>query len=317
MRDDDDADDEAEAALRERENLGDVRVQTLPVLREVFGRAIDAGATDDAALAERYDEAVARLRLDGTLPSGLFGHVVRTQHVALLKSWRDGLRKALEGRLPTGLASNWYGAAPEHRPDIKIVPAIPLTVPLPDGPRTISLYGQSEPLTRVDGETIALTLVTARAIEDAAERDRLRAWLTHLALAASGAGADRRLVSLALGGDRDGEASVKRTDFAPLSADAARAYLGTLAADLLAGVHAYLMPCEGIFTWKRRQGTEKAMTLPQAIMFLRDDGWTHLSSERGPVTNALRYPVPDERDAEARAARRFGALFEAITKERA
>ena len=317
MRDDDDADDEAEAALRERENLGDVRVQTLPLLREVFGRAIDAGATDDAALTERYDQAVARLRLDGTLPSGLFGEVVRTQHVAFLKSWREGLRTALEGRLPTGLASNWYGAAPEHRPDIKIVPAIPLTVPLPDGPRTISLFGQSEPLARVDGETIALTLVTARAIEDAADRDRLRAWLTHLALAASGAGADRRLVSLALGGDRDGEASVKRADFAPLSADTARASLGALAADLLAGVHAYLMPCEGIFTWKRRQGGDKAMTLPQAIMFLRDDGWTRLSSDRGPVTDARRYPVPDERDAGARAARRFGAYFDAITKERA
>ena len=49
MRDDDDADDEAEAALRERENLGDVRVQTLPLLRDVFARAIDAGATDDGA----------------------------------------------------------------------------------------------------------------------------------------------------------------------------------------------------------------------------------------------------------------------------
>ena len=135
MRDDDDADDEAEAALRERENLGDVRVQTLPLLRDVFARAIDAGATDDGPLADRYDEMIAGLRLAGTLPSGLFGAVLRRRHLMTLRSWRDGLREALDGRLPTGLASIWYGAAPEHRRDIQISPAIPLSVPLPDGPR--------------------------------------------------------------------------------------------------------------------------------------------------------------------------------------
>ena len=316
MRDDDDADDEAEAALRERENLGDVRVQTLPLLREIFGRAIDAGATDDAALAERYDEAVARLRLDGTLPSGLFGQVVRAQHVTFLKSWREGLRTALNGRLPTGLASNWYGAAPEHRPDIKIVPAIPLTVPLPDGPRVVSLFGQSEPVTRVDGETIALTLISARSRMEDAERDRLRPWLTHLALAAAGPGADRPLVSLVLGANRDGTTQVRRAVFAPFAQADALALLTALAGELLGGVHAYFLPCEGVFTWWRRQRKEEAMTLPQAIMLVRDDGFSRLSSDRGPVADARRYPVPTERDADAHVARRFQAYFDSMQEVR-
>jgi len=312
MRDDDDADDDAEAAMRERENLGDVRVQTLPLLRELLGRALDVGATDDVALAARYDDSVARLRLDGTLPSGLFGTVVRDQHLMFLRSWREGLREALGGRLPTGLAPIWYGDAPEHRRDIKPAPSIPLAVPLADGVRNISLFGQTEPLTRIDGDAMALTLVTERTRDDDSERDRLRSWLTHLALAASGVGADRKLVSLALGANREGAAQVKRTTFAPMTQVQALAVLTTLAGDLLAGVHAYLLPCEGVFTWKRRQQREQAMTVPEAIMLVRDDGFTRLSSDRGPVADARRYAVPDERTADAHVARRFGPYFDSF-----
>jgi exodeoxyribonuclease V gamma subunit len=312
MRDDDAADDEAEAAMRERENLGDVRVQTMPLLRELLGRAIDAGATDDADLAERYDAAVARLRLDGTLPSGLFGTVVKERHLTALKSWREGLRSALDGRLPKGLAPIWYGAAPEHRRDVQISPPIAMSVPLADGPRTISLLGQTEPVTNVDGDAYALTFVTARSRGEDAQRDRLRGWLTHLFRSASGAGAGRRLVSLVLGANRDGAAQVDRSIFAPLAQPDALALLATLAADLLSGVHDYLMPCEAIFTWKRRLTRETPMTIPQAIMFVRDDGFTFLSSDRGPVTDARRYRVPDEEAANALVGRRFAPYFDSL-----
>jgi hypothetical protein len=312
MRDDDDADDEAEAALRERENLGDVRVHTLPLLRDVFARAIDAGATDDGPLADRYDEMIAGLRLAGTLPSGLFGAVVRTQHLTFLRSWREGLRTALDGRLPSGLAPNWYGAAPEHRSDIKIVQAIALAVPQPEGTLAVSLLGQSEPLARIDGETVALTLVTARSRMEDSERDCLRAWLTHLALAASANGAGRSFISLVLGANRDGTAQIKRTAFAPLAQGDALSLLTGLAGELLAGVHPYFLPCEGVFTWKRRQRKEEAITVPQAIMLVRDDGFSRLSSDHGPVADARRYPVPGERDADAHVARRFGPYFDSI-----
>jgi exodeoxyribonuclease V gamma subunit len=312
MRDDEDAEDEAEAALRERENLGDARIETLPLLRDIFGRAIDADATDDDALAERYDAAFERLRLAGTLPSGLFGAVVRTHHLALLRSWREGLREALQGALPTGLAPNWYGAAPEHRRDVAIAPAIPLSVPLPDGPREIVLLGQSEPLSLVDGDRMAVTL-TGRRRRDYVERDRLRAWLTHLALAASGVGAGRPLATLVLGGDRDGQpAGFDAGLFEPIAADDARALLVGLAADLLADVHPYLLPCEGVFTWRRRQRKGQAMTVREAVLLIRDDQVTRISSERGPVADARRYPVPAERDANAYVDRRFEPYFQSF-----
>jgi len=310
MRDDDDAEDEAEAALRDRESLGDARVQTLPLLRDLFARAIDAGASDDAALAERYDAAIAGLRLDGTLPSGVFGRVMRARHVGLLRSWRDGLRQACAGSLPTALTRIWYGAAPEHRRDVKIDPVIPLSVPLPDGAREVSLYGQTEALALVGGERMAVVLVIGT--RPYLERDRLGAWLTHLALAASGRGADRPLATAVLAGTADGEpAAWDGGGFAPVGADDARALLVGLAAELLADVHPYLLPCEGVFTWKRRQRKGQAMTVSDAVLLLRDDGVTRLTSRYGPVADALRYPVPAARDAESIVARRFQPYFDA------
>jgi exodeoxyribonuclease V gamma subunit len=311
IRDDDDAEDEAEAALRERENLGDARIATLPLLRDLFASALNAGAAGDGALAERYDAAIAGLVLDGTLPSGLFGAIVRDQHLALLRSWRDGLQ-AKFGELPTGIAPIWFGTAPEHRRDVAIAPAIPLTVPLPDGPRVIGLHGASEPLARVGGGPLALTLMGRRR-RDYLERDRLRAWLTHLALSASGRGADRLLATLVLAGERDGEPADPHVGvFEPISAPDASALLASLAAELLADVYPYLLPCEGVFTWKRRQRKGEAMTVPEAVLLLRDDGRTRLSSARGPVADALRYPPPAAGDADGVVERRFNPYFQSL-----
>ncbi|HEY7373505.1 MAG TPA: exodeoxyribonuclease V subunit gamma [Polyangia bacterium] len=311
MRDEDDAEDEAEAALRERESLGDARASTLPLLREVFARAIDAGASDDGALAERYDAALATLRLDGTLPSGLFGRAVRARHLGLLRSWREGLRLACAGRLPTGLARIWYGAAPEHRRDVAIDPAIPLSVALPDGPRAVTLTGQTEALAGLEGERVAVTLVVGN--RQYAERDRLGAWLTQLALAASGVGTERPMGSLALAASSDGEPATRGQGiFLPIATDDARALLAGLAAEMLADVHPYLLPCEGVFTWQRRQRRGQAMSVRDAVLLVRDDGVTRLSSRYGPVADAVRYPVPPDRDAEAIVARRFQRYFDAF-----
>jgi hypothetical protein len=314
MRDEDDAEDEAEAALRDRENLGDARSQTLPLLRDVFARALDAGATDDGALAALYDAAITGLRLDGTLPGGLFGAALRDAHVALLRSWREGLREAAGGRLPNGLASIWWGAAPEHRA-IKLSPAIPLTVPLPDGPRAVTLLGRSEHLADVDGGHMAVTLVTGP--RQYLERDRLGAWLTHLALAACGVAADRLLGSVVLAATTDGApAACSRGGFAPIDTNDARALLVALATDLLSAVHPYLMPCEGVFTWKRRQLKGHTMSVGQAVLMRRDDGVTRLRSRYGPVPDALRYPVPADRDADSYVARRFAPYFDSFREIR-
>ena len=304
MRDDDDAEDEAEAALRDRENLGDARVQTLPLLRDLFGRAIDAGASDDAALAERYDAAIAGLRLDGTLPSGVFGGVLRAHHLALLRSWRDGLR-AGAARDACRPGSRRSGTAP--RPNTgatsQIAPAIPLTVPLPDGPRAIALYGQSEPLALVGGERMAVTLVVGRQ-RDYPERDRLRAWLTHLALAASGTGADRPLAVVGAGWRSRTASPARRCGggFAPIAADEARALPRGPRRRAARRRPPLPAAVRGRVHLERRQRKGQAMTVREAVMLLRDDGFTRLSSEVR--TGRRRPPLPGARRSRRRRVRR-------------
>src|SRR5206468_12849260 len=100
-----------------------------------------------------------------------------------------------------------------------------------------------------------------------------------------------------------------------VTAEEARGYLSSLAGELLGGVHDYLLPCEGVFTWRRRQGKANALPVRDAVLLLRDDNWTRLSSDRGPVPDARRYPVPGEADAAAIVARRFGPFFSAVAAQ--
>ena len=83
-----------------------------------------------------------------------------------------------------------------------------------------------------------------------------------------------------------------------------------MAAELLSGVFPYLLPCEGIFTWRRRQQKGETMTVPEAVMMVRDDSVTWISSRFGPIADADRYPVPNARDAAAIFARRFQPYFD-------
>lgn len=332
MRGDDEAGDEAEAALREHERLDELRHETVPLLRGAIARAFDpaAGSSSrergsDAALAAAYDAEARLPRLEGTLPGGVFGATLRERHLALLRCWRDALVAAL-GALPDGLAPIWFGGAPEHRHDARIEPAVPVSVSrASEAPVTLELGGVTELLAGIprDGATTlsaaptALTLV-ASATRDYPERDLLRGWVTHLALAASGVNAGRPLRAVVIRPADNRMAGAGRSvdeTFPALTIEEARAHLATLTAELLGDVHDYLLPCEGVFTWRRRQKKGEAMSIPAAVRLLRDDGFTRLSSDRGPVPDARRYRVPPDDVAEAMVARRFGPFFAALAAE--
>jgi hypothetical protein len=99
-----------------------------------------------------------------------------------------------------------------------------------------------------------------------------------------------------------------------VTATDALAALAALAGEM-ADVHPYLLPCEGLFTWRRRQSKGEQMSVRTAVLLVRDDGMTRLSSDRGPVPDPRRYPVPAHDVAEAIAARRFLPLFESFREE--
>jgi hypothetical protein len=51
------------------------------------------------------------------------------------------------------------------------------------------------------------------------------------------------------------------------------------------------------------------------VLLVCNDGFTRLSSDRGPVPEPRRYPVPAHDLAEAIAARRFLPLFQAFEEK--
>jgi exodeoxyribonuclease V gamma subunit len=308
LRREDDAADDAEASLRDYEPLEASGLEASAFLREVLVTAL---ADDDAArdrLAHHYDALAEPRRQIGVLPSGFFGRAARARHLDLLACWRAGLATALRDNLPRGLAPIWLGGGPEHRPGLAIHPALPLQIDVAGTPATIELAGRTELLGTVGAERYAVSLLASHRY-DSAHRDLLRPWLTQLALAAAGL-SDGPLGAIVIRPDGGREPQLDEWLIPPIPQAEARRHLAALASELVRDVHPYLLPCEGVFTWRRRQEKGEPMTVRQAVLMLRDDGWTHLSSDRGPVPDARSYPVPADGDGEAIVARRFGRFFE-------
>ena len=310
--DDGDASADAEAALREHERLDEARVETVPFLRQVAAGLLGADLGDEptATIAAAYDRSAALETLKGTLPDGLFGRAARARHLALLACWVEGIRRGARGRVQPP-APLWLGAAPEHRRDVTLVP--PLALALPDG-ASIGVGGRTELVTRgPDDVRLVLSLIGSTS-RDYVERELLGPFITHLALSAAGDG-DQPGIALIVRPGEDGEPRSERFILEPVSTEAARAYLSDLAGELLRDVHAYFLPCEAVFTWKRRRDKGEAMGVREAVLFLRDDNWTRFMSDRGPIPDPRDYPVPAEGDAAALVARRFGPYFAGVKPE--
>ena len=312
--DDADAMAEAEAAIREHEPLDEVRATTIPFLRTVLTRLLAEPEQrgDDQQLVEAYDRAAAIKRLEGKLPDGVFGQAMRERHLGLLRCWRDGLLQATGGLL-TAPAPIWLGAAPEHRRDVVIRPA--LAVPFAEG-ASIAIGGRTELHARATDESRVVLSLASSTSQDKLERDLLGPFLTHLALAALGDdGASRPTRAIVVRPEKDGTPSIEERLFLPITGEAALVYLGRLASELLRDVHAYFLPCEGVFYWKDHCDKGETVGVRQSILLLRDDNWTRFASDHGPIPEPRDYPVPPEAEARAIVARRFEPYFEAFAPQ--
>jgi exodeoxyribonuclease V gamma subunit len=310
---------EAEAALREHEPLDEARASTIPFVRNVLtgllaepdhgGQGRDQDRDQDQQLVEAYDRAAALKTLEGKLPDGLFGRALRERHLGLLRCWRDGLLQATGGLLAAP-APIWLGAAPEHRRDVVIRPA--LAVPVAEG-ASVAVGGRTELCARAADESRLVLSLASSTSQDKLERDLLGPFLTHLALAALGDdGASSPTRAVVIRPEKDGTPSVEERLFLPISAEEARAYLGGLASELLREVHAYFLPCEGVFYWKDHCDKGETIGVRQSILLLRDDNWTRFASDHGPIPDPRDYPVPPEAEAREIVARRFDPYFEAF-----
>ncbi|HSS39754.1 MAG TPA: hypothetical protein VLT58_13390, partial [Polyangia bacterium] len=310
IRDDGDAEGDAEAALRDNEPLDESRFETVPFLRELAADLLggdDDG--DDDAVAAAYDAAAELKRLDGILADGLFGRATRERHLALLRCWRAGVRLAV-GPLAAAPAVVWLGAAPEQLRAPLLRPALPLEV---DGLGVVLLGGRTELVAeQADGTRVLLSLIASGSPRaDCAEREFLGAFFSHLALTVLD-GAPRPARAITLRPKDDGSPRAEERRFAPVTPESARAVLAGLAGDLIREVHPYFLPCEAVFHRKKQEAKNEPGSVRASVLFLRDDNFTQFVSDRGPVPDPRDYPVPDARRAEELAARRFGPYFASI-----
>jgi hypothetical protein len=267
----------------------------------------DASVPDLATLAARYDAAIARPRNGPLLPAGLFRKSVRWRHLGILEQWVASI--AAFGPTARGPAVRICFGRPEPTaPDARRRDAIRLTVEIPgQGEIPVEIHGTTEARVDFGFGGGGLVLATSKN-RDNDDRDSLRAFLDHVALAASlpegESPADFVAVVCRPGKDHTA-AQPHVMSFASLHAVQARRYLTDLATELLGGIHGYLFPCEAVFrSWDDKMTLVDRIDQVRADKFYRDRS----SSNWGPVPEPFDYPTPPADQAERYAEARFGPL---------
>jgi hypothetical protein len=312
-----DVEDDAAAAFREHEDFDLPWPRAVPLLREALARAYALSPTpDDDALAHGLDDATALAALDGTLPHGTFGAASRGLHLGCLQRWRDTL--ASLGGLDGAPARVYFGHAPEGLRGAEIRPAARLLTEVAvEGTAerlAVELHGETSPLATLGGQPATFLAVSSSTPQNANGRDRLTAFIEHVALATSAAaGAPRRRVVVL----RPNQDKPETFTLRPLAQADALAYAASLTNALLGAIHPYLLPCEAVLGWWKKK--EPRPELTSYVQTLRDADWkTYFSSEWGPVPDATeRYPVPDEAAALRMVDDRFGLYLRTIEDDAA
>ena len=267
----------------------------------------DAGLPDPATLALHYDAAIARPRNGGVLPAGLFRDHVRRRHLTILQQWAQTL--AARDPAPRGPALRICFGRPEpFSPPVERRNPIRIAVDTPgQGAITVEIHGTTEPQLAFGAGTGSLVLATS-GNKDNNDKDSLRAFLDHVALAAS-LSEDERPIAFAGAVCRPGKdatpATLHTVSFGPLDRARARRYLTDLVGELLSGVHGTLFPCEAVFrSWDSQMSLVDLIDQVRADKYYRD----HSSSAHGPVPEPFGYPTPSPELAERHANARFGLL---------
>ncbi|HEY3816788.1 MAG TPA: exodeoxyribonuclease V subunit gamma [Polyangiaceae bacterium] len=308
-------DDQEEEDVMARENEPfetDLRKETM-LLREVILEAAARGEKLEAA----YDAKVRERELRGRGPSGVFATGERGDHLRALETWEKALA---ENAVPYDSIELYrFGRAGEHARAGEVHDSLVLDVGVEDAAGVTRMVraevtGRTLPLG--PGATASITL-SKRANEGTDEwatagrkLPRIRAFVDHALLAATGLGAERRHTSLLVVATTD-EPVIDSHVLPPLTQDEARGWLRDRVRELLGQPHAYFLPAEAVFL--HAAGAADAPVVP-ILEAARDrlrggDGPLALRSAYGPVPRPQDYPIPDEATARAMIAARFGALL--------
>jgi exodeoxyribonuclease V gamma subunit len=252
------------------------------LLREVLAAQLREPGAD----AESQYRAVVRdLELRGQFPVGVFGDAARANDLRMLREWRE-----LLGPVAVGSATR-LGFGRSSSPSAELLPALEIVL---DAGRTVRLVGQTELLIRAGDRHTSVIPLLGKA--DKKSRYHLRGALDHVVLAAAGL-ANHGHTHVLL--DREG---TRRTvEHAPWQQDEARAYLASLARELLDQPHGYLLPFSHLVA--ALAGKKPSRAYGEAANVL---GF-------GPITRQDGLLAPP--DPEAIAERRLAPLVERMTGE--
>jgi exodeoxyribonuclease V gamma subunit len=326
--------DDVSAALeREEETFESDALGRTMLLREAMVDALLGRARNQlpsiAEVIATYDRLALREELAGRLPTGLFRAAERNGHETILRGWlaamqtlgEDGAPDRAVTRFGTGPTALGGAAGLLGRDEAaRRCAPISLAVPAPDGAGAlvpIQIVGRTELLLLGPARSGSLVLSCRRDAGDR-DKDRLRAFVDHLALAAAGLSTGEHQAIVVW--SRGGEHQLHRDGFRPVTAERARAYLSALVTDMLTGardaggrptgVHDYLLPCEAVFDAHRRK-----RDLVEEVERLRDTYFEKpflvFSSVVGPVPEAVeRHQPPPASEAAQMVRARFGLFFE-------
>jgi len=296
-------DEESGAESVEDEAIEVSRLDRTILLRDVFLAAVrDRGTTGPIGpetIRARWDDAERRAKLAGRFPLGSFAAAAREEQLQELESWRQTFT-SISG--DGSLEVVRFGAAMEDDESDRVVERIALEIRGPDGTTApVEIQGATEPL--VDGGRGLLVLASpTKADKVTRQKLGLRAWLSHLALAAIGEGGMARTAHYFPDGDGK---TIEPMILAAIDRDEAIRLLRDMVEELLGSVHDYLLPCEAVFEARL---SKEPVPIEEKIEAMRSP-FKSCSSKYGPVRGVLEFPPP--RDAEEIVARRFGPYFAA------
>jgi exodeoxyribonuclease V gamma subunit len=278
-------------------------------LRRVLAEALVSGLDPRA----HHDEQARLQELRGAAPTGLLGELERARQWERIATWLGQL--APGGGAPPAARVVAFGGAAEHAVVQEVAPPVVLDLELDDAVwparLRVEVVGTTAPLAD-DGATSLLFTARGYPKQDLevarTYKDLLRGFLDHVVLSASGGDAAHR-ARVCVG--EPGAGAPLEYAFAPLAADAARAWLRRVVTSLLTRDHGYLLPCEAAFLHRLSRAGDRPRSVAAALAEVQRPrhGRVAYSSTYGPVGLLERYAPPPEAEAEAMIEERFGVFF--------
>ena len=225
------------------ENFASDFLDELRLLREVFSDVtLRTAPASIESFEPDYDRMFHRRKLEGVLPSGLFGSGERSSHLDKLEMWRAN-SSLLGFSQGSPLNRRRIGRADEFADVDEVRDSLHLAIELDDGETLdVELYGETGLFAAERAETGRPGSMYLLAGYKRRDSHLLHGFFDYLALAASGElhapdGFDFvRNPQRTLDPERRGKTydpQTYRTRFGPLDPDRARAYLQQLVADMV------------------------------------------------------------------------------------